>query len=240
MGFYQELSKYYDEIFPVNAAELSFVRTLIDGKDRLLDMGCGTGNKTVLLAEGKKETLGFDLDSGMIERANQENRRANIHYLVQGMLDIDREFGKNSFDAALCLGNTLAHLLGADELGAVFRKTAHILAANGCFVIQILNYDRILDNNITALPVIETDNVVFTRTYETRDGALRFLTELKMKKGGDILRNDIPLRPIRKREIEAAYADAGFGEVEYFGSYAGAPYGPDSFHLIAKGSLAPE
>lgn len=237
MGFYQELSKYYDEIFPVNAAELSFVRTLIDGKDRLLDMGCGTGNKTVLLAEGKKEALGFDLDSGMIDRANRENRRPNIHYLVQGMMDIDREFGKQSFDAALCLGNTLAHLLESGEVDAVFRKTAYVLSAGGCFVIQILNYDRIVDNNITALPVIETENVVFTRTYETRDGVLRFLTELKIKESGAVLRNDIPLRPIRKREIEAAYADAGFGEVEYYGSYAGAAYDRDSFHLIAKGNL---
>lgn len=237
MGFYQELSNHYDEIFPVNASEMTFARSLIKGKERLLDMGCGTGNKTVILAEGEKEAVGFDLDDGMIARAQHDNQRPTIRYLVLNMLDIDREFGRDSFDAAVCLGNSLVHLLEPGELEAVFLKVARILSPSGRFVVQILNYDRILDAGITELPVIETENVVFRRRYAIRDGVLHFLTELQQKASGEILQNDIPHRPIRKYELEAAFAAAGFSAVDYYGSYAGAEYAKDSFHLIARGTL---
>lgn len=234
MGFYEQLSLYYDEIFPANADETAFIRSLIRDCASILDLGCGTGIKTVYLAEGKKAAVGIDLDPVMIERAEKDHPAANLRYLVLNMLDIDREFGKHSFDAVLTLGNTLPHLLVPGQLEELFRKAARVLAPGGALVAQIINYDRVLDRRVASLPVVDTEHVVFTRSYAWRDGALRFQTDLTVKADGDTLHNDIELRPIRKRDMAEALAAAGFVDPVFYGNLQGAPYGEDSYHLVVK------
>lgn len=232
MSFYGQLSQYYDEIFPVGKDEMRFVRGLLSGKKRILDMGCGNGNKTAELA-GDAQTVGFDANPGMIDAANRLNARPNIRYMVLEMVDVGQTFPAASFDAALCLGNTLAHLTDTDALQAAFEQTRMVLEEGGEFILQILNYDRILDNNVTSLPVIDAKHVRFIRNYEWRNGDMHFVTELEVKNGGTY-HNDVVLQPIRKRELAEALEQAGFSRIDYFGGYLGIPYDKDSFHLIAR------
>lgn len=234
MGFYRQLSRHYDEVFAVNPDEMRFASVLLRGRRRLLDIGCGTGNKTVFLAEGKEEVVAIDLDAAMIEAARTAHARPNIEYMALDMLRLGETFSAGRFDAAVCLGNTLVHLTGDGEIENLLRQAAGVLDATGVFVTQILNYDRILDQNVAALPRIETEHVVFTRNYAWSKGEMHFLTGIEDKPTGEVLHNDIILRPLRKAELEAALAAAGFGPFEYYGDYRGAPYGPDSFHLIVR------
>lgn len=232
MPFYMQLSQYYDEVFPVGEDEMRFVGDLLSGRRRILDMGCGTGNKTAILA-GDAQTVGIDANAGMIDAATRQNARPNISYMVLNMLETAQAFAPGSFDAALCLGNTLAHLTGPDDLTAFLRQTRTVLEDGGECIAQILNYDRILDNGVTSLPVIDAKHVRFLRNYEWRDGVMHFVTDLEVKNGGTY-HNDIVLRPIRKRELADALEREGFSRIDYFGDYSGAPYGKDSFHLIAR------
>ena len=54
MNFYQSISDHYDEIFPLNKAQVDFVEKSFDNVDELslLDIGCGTGNLSFEI-EGK-------------------------------------------------------------------------------------------------------------------------------------------------------------------------------------------
>ena len=238
MGFYEQLSLYYDEIFPANAQELRFAAQLLDGRTRLLDMGCGTGNKTAVLAEGIREVEAFDSDPGMIAKAAAINASPNIRYRILDLMDVDRVFAPESFDAALCLGNTLVHLTEPGAIDSFLAKTASVLKSGGMFLLQILNYDDILDKKITSLPRIETDRASFSREYVWQDGVMHFVTELRIKEGDQRLPNDIVLVPLRRDALADGLAAAGFGVVEYYGNYAGEPYSDTSFHLIAKATKA--
>lgn len=233
MTFYQQLSDHYDEIFPAGPAEMRFVVGLLAGRERILDIGCGTGNKTAALA-GNAAVTAFDADAGMIESARRLHAAPNIHYQVLDMAGIAGAFAPDSFDAALCLGNTLAHLEGPDALADVLRQTRTVLAEDGVLIAQILNYDRIIAKNVAELPLVETDNVVFRRRYDWRDGRMHFVTDLELKNGGGSFHNDIVLRPILRGELDAALSEAGYGAVDHYGSYAGEDYNPDSFHLIVR------
>lgn len=234
MGFYEQLSLYYDEIFPANAQELRFAAQLLEGRTRLLDMGCGTGNKTAVLAEGIREAEAFDSDPGMIAKAEAINARPNIRYRILDLMEVDRAFAPASFDAALCLGNTLVHLTQPGAIDAFLAKTAAILEPGGMFLLQILNYDDILDKKITTLPRIETDRASFSREYVWQGGIMHFVTELRIKESDQRLSNDIILVPLRRDALANGLAAAGFGIVEYYGNYTGEPYIDSSFHLIAK------
>ncbi len=231
MTFYQEISPYYDTLFPVDAGEMAFVRRLLPHGASILDIGCGTGNKTIFLAEGAAWALGVDLDPNMIARAASDNARPNIRYRTLNMSDLGKTFSKR-FDAIVCLGNTLVHLPSLEEIRFMV-SIAELLAPSGCFILQILNYDRILDRDALELPVLQTPQIKFTRTYRRDGRLLRFLTVLEDKRTGAVLRNDIPLYPLRRSELTAILKGVGLVVIEYFGSYQGAPHTDDSFVTIA-------
>ena len=51
MSFYQSFASYYDRIFPLNQTALSFVSNYFQPGESILDMGAGTGNMALALAE---------------------------------------------------------------------------------------------------------------------------------------------------------------------------------------------
>ncbi len=220
-------------LFPVDAGEMAFVRRLLPQEANILDIGCGTGNKTIFLAEGAAWVEGVDLDPDMIARATPDNPRPNIRYRTLNMRGLGVTFSEQRFDAIVCLGNTLVHLPSLEEIRAFLVSIAELLAPSGCFILQILNYDRILDRDALELPVLQTPQIKFTRTYRRDGRLLRFLTVLEDKRTGAVLRNDIPLYPLRRSELTAILKGVGLGAIEYFGSYQGAPHTDDSFVTIA-------
>lgn len=233
MSFYQRLSAYYDEIFAVRPDELRFLAERLAGKKRLLDIGCGTGNKTVHFASPANSIVAVDLNPDMIARARKDNARGAIHYEVMDMLDVGARFAPSSFDGVLCLGNTLVHLDSPAAMGDFLHGAFTLLAPEGTLVLQILNYDRILDRKVETLPAIDTEHLLFTRRYVWKDGALRFMTVLTVKESGETLKSDIPLYPLRRGELTGLLQHAGYTGLEYYGDFAGKPYDDDAFVTIA-------
>lgn len=232
MDFYQQLSAYYDEIFAVQPDELRFLIERLSGKKRLLDIGCGTGNKTVRFSSSTNSIVAIDLDPGMIAKANEAHARDNIRYEVMNMLSIDEHFAPASFDGMLCLGNTLVHLDSPASIQAFLNKAHMLLAPEGALVLQILNYDRILTRNVENLPDINTAHTVFKRRYARKNGMLRFITTLEVKERGEMLTSDIPLYPLRKDELTELLMNASYTELEFYGGFQGEPHREDSFVTI--------
>ncbi len=234
MGFYQELSAYYDKVFAINAAEMAFVNTQLAGSKRLLDIGCGTGNKTILLTAPGRSITAIDNDAAMVRKAMEKHFAESIHYRQLGMEDVGWAFRAEEFDSALCLGNTVVHLPDVDAVNELFTSVGQALSDAGVFIVQIVNYDRIITQNIKELPRLETENVTFERFYEWRREEMHFLTQLTVKASGKVFDNDIVLLPLQSGEMLPLLCNAGFSKVELFGTYAGDAYEPDSsFHFIA-------
>ena len=234
MGFYHELSAYYDEVFAVNTAEMSFIKTQLAGRERLLDVGCGTWNKTVLLAAPGRSITAIDSDEAMVREGMEKHTAdGSIHYRQLGMEDVGWAVRAEEFDSALCLGNTVVHLPDTDTVKEFFTSVGQVLSDAGLFIVQIVNYDRIIRENIKELPRLETENVAFERFYQWRQDEMHFLTRLTVKASGRVFENDIVLLPLKSGEMISFLCNAGFSKVELFGNYAGDAYDPDtSFHFI--------
>ncbi len=231
---YQGLAPYFDEIFTVTAAEIEFLTKRMEGIRYLLDIGCGTGSNTILFSAPTREIIGIDLNEEMIEYALRHHRAPGVHFEVLDMTRITEKFHPHAFDGLLCLGNTLVHLTQKDVLAQFLSDMRSLLLMPlGIGIIQILNYNRILDENIRSLPVIETPNLRFTRTYETDGDLLQFHTYLEIKKTGAIIANTTPLLPLRTHELKEFLLNAGFTSVDFFGSFSGAPLTSDSPLAIA-------
>ena len=133
----------------------------------------------------------------------------------------------------LCLGNTLVHLDSPAAIGRMLGNAHALLAPEGRFVLQILNYDRIIALNVETLPEINTEHTVFKRRYAWKNGVLRFITTIVVKKSGEALTSDIPLYPLRKGELTELVEGAGYTGLTYYGGFQGEPHGENSFVTIA-------
>jgi 2-polyprenyl-3-methyl-5-hydroxy-6-metoxy-1,4-benzoquinol methylase len=60
MAFYKSIADFYDHIFPLNPAQVGFVKSCIpdQGNSELLDVGCGSGSLCIALAPIYKNGIG--------------------------------------------------------------------------------------------------------------------------------------------------------------------------------------
>lgn len=160
MSFYESIADYYEKIFPLNKAQLDFVKNSFEETSSLsaLDIGCGIGSLSFELSKLFREVTAIDLDASMLEKAKKKHGK-NIHFQKLNMLGIEKEFGREAFDAILCFGNTLVHLDGSDEIFDFFKQSKRVLKKNGKLLFQIIQYDRIIDQNIKGLPTIENNEI---------------------------------------------------------------------------------
>jgi len=237
MSFYKSISAYYDDIFPVDRQEMSFLVQRLAGARNILYIGCGTGARMAYFESPGREVIGIDLDKAMIMAARARHHGCGLSYEVLDMRDIGKRFSGQTFDAVLCLGNTLVHLTDPGAIAALLNEVYGLLVRGtgdkGIFVLQILNYDRILNKNIEALPVLENEKITFSRFYRKEGKLLHFVIELLVRESGRIIENDIPLYPLRGSELASLLANAGFKKVKNFGNYLGDPLTEDSFVNIA-------
>jgi SAM-dependent methyltransferase len=108
-----------------------------------LDVACGSGHHAIALAREGYIVSGADLSAEMIAQAklNVGRVEASVRFEQAGFADLNAHFASEAFDAVLCLGNSLPHVLAeADQLAAL-RGMRERLRSGGALVLQNLNYD---------------------------------------------------------------------------------------------------
>ncbi|MFA5007592.1 MAG: class I SAM-dependent methyltransferase [Candidatus Izemoplasmatales bacterium] len=233
MDLYRDFSDHYDLIFPVDRPTVAFLSKSFR-KGRVLDLGCATGGHVLALRALGYRADGIDLDERMVDIARKKALQAGSPATF-GASDIRSLSSVSLYEGVYCIGNTLVHLSSEAEIGVMIRRMYSSLVDGGSAVVQIVNYDRILDQRITALPPIKNQGRTFTRNYVLEDGRVRFQTRLTYE--DQVYEADTPLFPLRARSLERMMRDAGFTNVVLYGGFDGRPFDPaTSFALIAKGT----
>jgi glycine/sarcosine N-methyltransferase len=236
--FYTDIADYYDAIFPLNEAAVRWTeRHLKDQhKTDLLDIGCGTGSLALALAGKFASAAGIDLDARMIEKARKKAAASGSSavFHVLDMLDCAKKFTNESFGAVLCLGNTIAHLTQPEDTGKFFSVVYRLLSPGGTFLLQGINYNYILDNNITALPPIEQHGVKFIRSYKPAQipGLLEFSTMLSADNRKAVITGNTLHNPLRPDTLQALLQAAGFSDIKLSGGFDDSPLTPQSLPLV--------
>jgi SAM-dependent methyltransferase len=240
MGFYESIADYYEYIFPDSPAKANFVKESFGSLEglSLLDIGCATGRTACALAQESKKIVALDLDEKMIEMArnNCRNMARKPIFQTADMTKIAERFDAEGFDGVICFGNTLVHLSSLARIKDFLKQARTLLTDKGKLLLQIINYDRILDNQLPGLPSIENEKIRFDRSYHysTETGLIDFETQLTDTQSGAIIKNTIELYPLRKHDLENVLRQVGFSELQFFGSFKRDKYTADSIPLLAE------
>jgi glycine/sarcosine N-methyltransferase len=154
-GSYDEFAAHYDQIF--ESWDLSIARQAIvlggilhrecgDRRPiRVLDCACGIGTQALGLAMQGFEVEGCDLSSGAVQRARSEalKRGLSVGFSVANMLRLT-VVGGLSFDAVICIDNSLPHLESDGQLLRAAQQAHAKLRVGGSFIGSIRDYDHLV------------------------------------------------------------------------------------------------
>jgi len=206
-----------------------------------LDVGCGTGVHAIALARLGVSVTGVDTSAAMLERArlNAKASKVSVQW-IQGEMQQLEKIVHQPFQAIFCLGNTLPHLTGTDELLHVFQQFRRILTPNGVLVIQLLNYQKILNERKRILSIRQVGNILFIRFYDFLEPHIRF-NILTIQREGDSFQHNLHstlLFPFHRAEVETGLKQAGFSRINFWGDMKFSPFSPEkSGNLVAAAHI---
>jgi len=244
---YDAFSEDYDRF--VNwearlAVEMPFIERLLQGIGhevgdplRILDAACGTGIHAIALAQRGFAASGADFSPGMIERARANAAAANVRvrFEVAGFGDLVQTFGQGVFDALLCLGNSLPHVLTGGQLSETLADFAACLRPGRLLLIQNRNFDAVLSRRERWMePQSHTEGAIqwlFLRFYDfDPDGLLTFNLITLRQEGDSPWTQQVTttrLRPMSQTDLLPPLEVAGFDDIVCHGSMADTPFDPD-------------
>jgi SAM-dependent methyltransferase len=148
-----KFSEVYDLFYAhkTYTQEAQFVQSLLQRfgdkpKQKILELGCGTGAHSFLLEEFGHEILATDLSADMIEKAIQKaaSRGSQIRFAAQDMLELDQP--GRPFDAVICLFDSFCYILDNDDVEEVLRRVHNHLRPGGLFIFEFWNAAAMLNH----------------------------------------------------------------------------------------------
>ena len=142
MGAYESFASVYDLFMDeINYDEwVSYVEKLwnrFDLKpDIVCELGCGTGNISLRLAEKGYETIGIDISADMLSEAKMkaEQNGTDVLFLLQDIREFELYGTVNSI---LCLCDSLNYITDDEDMQQVFNLVNNYLHPGGLFVFDL-------------------------------------------------------------------------------------------------------
>jgi len=203
-----------------------------NNSNSILDLGVWTGEYSIGISQhGGYKILGLDHNAIMIKMANDKKikltseEQKNIEFMLTDFTNLSKQV-KEKYDAAICMGNALPYIPA--PLDILFRGVGESLRKDGVLLLQILNFEkileakrRLLDFKIRKDPITQRRNL-FIEFYDPD-------TENSLMHHVIIFENDsvnwvykgitsLPIKYITQYDIQFTLEKAGFKDISITGS----------------------
>jgi ubiquinone/menaquinone biosynthesis C-methylase UbiE len=225
MGFYEDFIGKYDSLISWKnrfKRERRFFDTLFSKYKvkSVLDCACGTGQQVVMFQQKGIKAEGSDLSSAMVKKAktNAKKYKVSANFKIADFRNLSKAFN-DKFDAVLCTGNSLPHLLNDSDLKKALKEMNKVLNPNGLLIIQQRNYDMLVNSKKRFFPMSIRNGEVFFYVLDYLPKKIVFNVvnlETKSKKF-NVYKADY--NPLKKAKLTKLLKESEFNVVEIYGDY---------------------
>lgn len=235
MDAYTSLAASYDRLTNDVAYReiLDFLETLLraEGKqpESVLDLACGTGSMSVLLAKKGYRVIGVDLSEDMLTVAAQKGMELEEnppYFVCQRMERLRLPY---TVDCAVCCLDSLNYVTDPKACREAIRRVYRALAPGGMFLFDINSAEKLrgLDGQIF---LDEDDDVycVWRAEFDEAENICRYGIDLFQREGSHWSRSFEEHREYAYSidELAQYLQDAGFTNIRFYGDRRPEPPAP--------------
>ena len=226
MSAYESLAASYDRLTNDVDYEgiLAYMERLLEGKGKrpesVLDLACGTGSLSLLLAQRGYRVLGADLSEDMLAEADRKAQRmegSRPYFIHQGMQNLRLPY---TVDWAVCCLDSLNYLTSPDDCRKAIGRVYDALSSGGAFFFDVNTPEKLraMDGQVF---LDEDDNVfcVWRGAFSEKDNICSYGMDLFQRIGPLWERSFEEHREYAYtvEELRAYLEAAGFKDIAVYG-----------------------
>jgi SAM-dependent methyltransferase len=233
-AFYSR-AKLYDLMFPGGGPAADFYRAQAGRPGgRVLELGCGTGQKLIPIASDGHPCVGLDSSPDMLAEARRkaDGCGAAVEWVHGDMRDFDVG---GTFDFVFIAANSLLHLRDAEDLVSCFLSVRRHLAPGARFVFDVFNPNLCLlaeavgvRRTRESLSFTDPDRgdvrVDVAEIYDARAQVTRGTWHLSTDSEPDFIVLPLEIRSIFPQELLLLLSLGGLRLIDRFGDWSGRPF----------------
>ena len=232
--FYDELNEAadYDALYQYIVSELA-AHGINDGL--LADLGCGTGELTLMLSQAGYDVIGIDRSEEMLsflrEKADELGMTGKVLLLQQDLLQLDL-YG--TIRAAVSTFDTYNHIGPRENFEKAIANAAFFMEKDGVFVFDLntpYKHANVLGGQTFDLDA-EDALCHWTNQYDDASGRVDIRIEIRDKETGDIWEEEFSEYSYPLPDVEALLDKYGFTVARVADGEDFGPVRPDSQRWI--------
>ena len=182
----------------------------------IADLGCGTGDLTIMLAKDGYEMVAIDYSSDMLTVLNEKK----YEYDLQNILLLNQDLTKldlyGTINGAVSTFDTLNHISSIELLNCVIERVGLFTEKNGIFVFDmntVYKHYSVLSNNVFDF---EDNNAkcIWKNTLDIENSRTKIELEITYKKTNEVYREDFYEYIYDIDTVKKICQDSGFEIIE--------------------------
>ncbi len=229
---FTDLSEVYDALvdWPKRLArEEPFYRNVFEqvGVRSVVDVACGSGRHANMFHDWGLRVEAADVSPAMIDLARRRfDEPLGMRWVVRGF---DQPIASAPFDAAVCVGNSLALAGSPEKAAAGVQQLLAAVRPGGVAIVHLLNLWRLPEGPCTwqvikPATVAGRELFLVKGVHRCSSGGFVDLIVLPTGPGTSPHTESTPLLAIEAAELEQMAEKAGARSVMLYGNYQRAPY----------------
>lgn len=201
----------------------------------VLDLGCGTGNITGLLAEAGYDMTGVDSSVEMLQKAmeKRDEQKADILYLCQDMREFEL-YGTMAAIVSTC--DCINYITDRAELITVFKLVNNYLDPGGIFIFDF-NTKKKYENigNTSIAENREDSSFIWENYYDSEEAINEYLLTLFIETENGLYRKHEEYhvqKGYELGEIRELLEEAGMIFLDAFDGYSNRKASPESERIV--------
>ncbi len=213
------------------------------GAGKVLDVACGTGQHLAYLAGAGFRVAGADASEAMLARARGLLAGPGGAALYSWSMADPPDgplLAASPFDAVLCLGNSLPHVIDEPAVAATLANLHTLLAPGGLLVLGLKALALLWGAKLPFLPLVNRRDagadLLFVRFYDFKPAGLPGVADFhlviigpehpRLAASGGVHHAVTRLRAWQPEELAGRVRAAGFEAVQVARDLAGTPWRP--------------